>query len=133
MGCALCVAGIGGGLFLARRFGLDEAVVSIWLSALNTAVAFFLAGLVKKNEVFRYLLSAVFYLITIIYLFLTYQINSRVFFGVSVGVLAYVLSFLVEKEIYLRNGRKSVIPFQKTIIPLVFLFAASLFAAVKVF
>lgn len=41
--CPICIVTVGGGMLIAKKLGIDDFLVSIWISALNTAIAFYLA------------------------------------------------------------------------------------------
>ncbi len=128
--CAVCVLGIGGGLLLARKLGVDEYVVVVWISGLNTAMAFYLSGLFKERAIVsRFLLSVIFYFITYLYLLQTGQMTYRVVVGLTVGVVTYFVAHFVERIMFKRNKEKSLIPFQRTVISVMFLALASLAAA----
>ena len=74
--CPVCIITVGGGLILAKKLGIDDLLVSIWLSGLNTAIAFWIAsGIKKKNLNNPVLWSLGFYVMTIGYLSYTKQIN----------------------------------------------------------
>ena len=45
--CPVCIITVGGGMLLAKKLGVDDLLVSIWISALNTAIAFWLAPKLK--------------------------------------------------------------------------------------
>jgi len=47
--CPVCVITVGGGLILAKKLGIDDLLVSIWLSGFNTAIAFWIASGIKKK------------------------------------------------------------------------------------
>jgi len=58
--CPVCVITVGGGLLIAKKLGIDDLLVSIWLSGLNSAMAFWIF---KKHP---YLWSLIFYGLTIV-------------------------------------------------------------------
>ena len=35
--CPVCIVTVGGGMLIAKKLGIDDLLVSIWISALNTA------------------------------------------------------------------------------------------------
>ncbi len=128
--CAVCVLGIGGGLLFARKFGVDEYVVVVWISGLNTAMAFYLSSLLRKKFVGnRFLLSIIFYLMTYLYLLRTGQITYRVIVGLTVGVVTYFVAHFIERILFIRNKKKSLFPFQRAIISIIFLILTSLATA----
>ena len=49
--CPICIVTVGGGMLLARKLGIDDLLVSIWISALNVAVSFWMASLIKNEKI----------------------------------------------------------------------------------
>lgn len=127
MGCIFCVIGIGGGLLFLKKLGIEESIVALWVSAMNTAVAFYLAGLIKK-KIFglRFLLSAIFYFAVYFYLLKTNQMNNKVFTGLTVGMETYFVAHFIERIIHKKNKDRNLFPYQKVIITIVFVALASL-------
>lgn len=128
--CAVCILGIGGGLLLARKFGVDDYVMAVWISGLNTAMAFYLSGLIKAKTIGKpFLLSVIFYLMTYLYLLRTGQITDRVIVGLTIGIVTYFVAHFIERIMFKRNKEKSLVPFQRVIISVFFLMLVSLAAA----
>jgi len=129
--CPVCVVTVGGGLFIAKKLGIDDLLVSIWLSGLNTAIAFWLATKIKKRILGNpFLLSVIFYGITMIYLIASKQIGhygntylgiDKVILGMSVGLVVFLFSVFTDRFIRRQNNKKVLFSYQKVIIPLVFL------------
>lgn len=134
--CPVCIITVGGGLLIAKKLGIDDLLVSIWISGLNTAIAFWLASTIKKKIMNNpFLWSIVFYLFTYFYLFVTKQMGhpknkflgiDKVFFGMTVGLFVFILAHLIDKFIRHKNHGKVLFYYQKVIIPLVLLSAATL-------
>ncbi len=128
--CAVCILGIGGGLLLARKFGVDDYVMAVWISGLNTAMAFYLSGLIKAKTIGKpFLLSVIFYFMTYLYLLQTGQITDRVIVGLTIGIVTYFVAHFIERIMFKRNKEKSLVPFQRVIISVFFLMLVSLAAA----
>lgn len=135
--CPVCVVTVGGGLFLAKALHIDDLLVSIWLAALNTAIAYWLAGAVKsKAKVLKngFLWSVAFYLMTIGSLMATKQIGHRgntflhidkIVFGMTYGYLVSLLAIGIDKLIRKNNNGKVLFFYQKVIIPLVILIVST--------
>lgn len=47
--CPVCVVTVGGGMLIARKLGVDDLLVSIWIAALNVAISFWLASGMKDK------------------------------------------------------------------------------------
>lgn len=129
--CPVCVVTVGGGLLIAKKLGIDDLLVSIWLSSLNTAIAFWLVTRIKKKILNSgYLWSVAFYVLTIVYVVLTKQTGparnvflgiNKVIFGLTVGLIISVASILFDKFLRSKNKGKVLFPYQKVVVPLVIL------------
>ena len=144
--CPVCVVTVGGGLFLAKKLGIDDLLVSLWLSGLNTALAYWFANSVKK---FKYLKngfawSLAFYILTIGYLVYSKQIGHRgntflgidkVVFGMTFGYILSLGSIFIDKLIRRKNGGKVLFFYQKVIIPFVMLVVSTVafFFLIKIY
>lgn len=134
MSCALCVATIAGGLLIAQQLGISDFVFALWVSGFNTALAYYLSTRIKVKLVSnKYVLSAILFFVTYLYFLKTGQVNSGVQNGMMAGVVLFVISQYVERSVYRTNRRKSLVPFQKVVIPLVLFVGATLLAAIKAF
>lgn len=135
--CPVCVITVGGGLILAKKLGIDDLLVSIWLSGLNTAIAFWIASGIKKKIINNPVLwSLGFYGMTIVYLIYSKQMNhpgnkflgiDKVFFGITVGGLVAMSAILVDKILRKTNKNKVYFRYQKVVIPLVLLILTTIF------
>lgn len=129
--CPVCVVTVGGGLFIAKRLGIDDLLVSIWISGLNTAIAFYIATKINKKILNNPLvLSIIFYLLTIIYFLYSKQIGhlgnsvlgiDKILLGTTVGLFIFLISFFTEKKLRFLNKGKVLFYYQKVIIPFLFL------------
>ena len=134
--CPVCIVAVGGGLFIARKFGIDDLLVSIWLSGLNTAIAYWLASKTKRkllgNPIF---MSLVFYGLTIVYLVVSKQTGhpkniflgiDKVIFGMTLGLAIFLISVFIDKLIRYKNNGKILFYYQKVIIPFILLLATTI-------
>lgn len=129
--CPVCILTVGGGLFIAEKLGIDNLLVSIWLSGLNTAIAFWLASKVKNKLLNNpFLWSVGFYMLTIIYLLFSKQIGSstnkfmgidKTLLGMTIGIIVFLISYLIDQYIRHKNNNKVLFPYQKVVIPFVLL------------
>ena len=134
--CPVCVITVGGGLIIAKKLGIDDLLVSIWLSGLNTAIAFWIASGIKRKILKNpFLWSLGFYAMTIAYLAYTKQMNhpgnkflgvDKVFFGMTVGLLSAILANGLDRFLRKTNKNKVYFPYQKVIVPLVLLILATI-------
>jgi hypothetical protein len=129
--CPVCVVTVGGGLFIAKKLGIDDLLVSIWLSGLNTAIAFWMASAIKKKILNNgYLWTFGFFIASIITFVLTKQIGhlgnvylgiDKVVFGLTVGLVISLLAILIDRLTRKMNNGKVYFPYQKVVVPLVLL------------
>lgn len=134
--CPVCIVTVGGGLFIAQRLGIDDLLITLWISGLNTAIAFFMADKIKKKGIVKngYFWSILFYLTTVFYFYSSSQAGignnlwgiDKVLFGLSLGVIIFFLSVFIDKFIRQKNQGKVLFYYQKVIIPLSFLLITSL-------
>ena len=129
--CPVCVITVGGGLFIAKKLGIDDLLVSIWLSGLNTAIAFWFAS-VMKNRLLKngYGWSVAFFVLTVGSLVYTKQIGhvgntylgiDKILVGLTVGFAISLVSIVIDRLIRIKNKGKVLFYYQKVIIPLVLL------------
>ena len=138
--CPICVVTVGGGLIIAKKFGIDDFLVSIWISALNTAFAFWFAtkfkqGILKSSIVW----SLGFFILSVAYLLFSKQIGhvgnslwgvDKVLLGLVVGYVISLLAIRVDKLIRKGNNGKVLFPYQKVVIPIVFLLLTTSFGLI---
>ena len=133
--CPICVVTVGGGMFLAQRLGIDDLLVSIWISALNTAIAFYLAPKinsgVRRNKILQifanpWILSILLYLTTIAYFQFTNQLGistnkllgfDKIFLGQTIGLLTMFAGNYLYSYSKTKNGNKALFPYSKVVFP----------------
>lgn len=136
--CPLCTIAVGLGVGLSRWLGIDDLISGAWIGGLITSmVLWFLNWLKKRGIQFKFLWLIVFafsYSIFIIPLYLTgimgHPLNKflgidRLLFGIIFGALAFIISFLLHNFLRKKNQGKVYFPFQKVVIPILFLLLAS--------
>lgn len=134
MSCALCVVTIAGGLLIAQQLGISDFVFTLWVSGFNTALAYYLSTKIKVGIINnKYILSALLFLLAYFYFLKTGQMSGEILNGMIVGMILFIISHNIESFLYTKNKRRSLIPFQKAIIPLLFFGIITLLAAVKAF
>lgn len=129
--CPACIVTVGGGLLIARKLGIDDLLVSIWISALNTAIALWIASSIKKKLLNNQILwSLVFYIFTMVYLYYSKQLfqpkntflgQDKIIAGMTIGLLVTLFSTFIEKLIRKRNNNKVLFYYQKVMVPLTLL------------
>lgn len=129
--CPACIVTVGGGLLIAKKLGIDDLLVSIWISALNTAIALWIASSIKKKLFNNPILwSLIFYIFTIVYLYYSKQLFhpkntffglDKIIAGMTIGLLVALFSTFIEKLIRKRNNNKVLFYYQKVMVPLTLL------------
>ena len=142
--CPVCTLAVGAGLGLSRYLGIDDAVSGIWAGALVISVSFWFRNwLKKKNYKFlrfikeKYLIYlSIFFWAGLTYLplwkvgIIGHPFNviwgiDRLVSGSLVGVGVSLLALYTDGKLRKIKG-KQIFNFQKVIIPVSFLAAASL-------
>jgi hypothetical protein len=142
--CPVCTLAVGAGLGLSRYLGIDDAVSGIWAGAFVISFSLWFAGwLKKKNYKFLKFIKEKYltYLSVIAWALLTYiplwkagiighPFNiiwgiDKLIFGSVVGAGVFLLSLYADRKVRKIKGGK-LFSFQKVIIPVSFLTAASL-------
>lgn len=135
--CPVCVVTVGGGMLLAQKLGIDDFLASLWLSALTTSIAYWLAT--KATLKFfqnPYFVSLLLYLTVLIYFKITDQIGTpsntllgidKLVFGTTVGLLTMFFANWFYPYIKAKNGNKTPFPYAKVAIPLVSLLLVTSF------
>lgn len=137
--CAVCVVAIGGGLGISRALGIDDALTGVWIGGLLLAVMMFLANWLKnKWPKFPYPMLVSFvvtYLFTVPFFFVFNLFAksgeifgiSRLAFGMLAGTAFLSIGLYAENALrQLKADHKAFFPFQKVIVPVVFLILATL-------
>jgi len=125
--CPICIVTVGGGMILAKKLGIDDVLVSIWISALNTAIAFYLAPKIKYKLLNNpWILSFIFYLFTFIYFQSTGQLYhaknqllgfDKIIFGQTIGMIAMFIGNFIYGFTKYKNNGKAIFPYSKVIFP----------------
>lgn len=134
--CPVCIVTVGGGMLLAKKLGIDDFLISIWISGLNTAISFWLASKLKikflKNPV---ILSLILLLLTLFYFQFTNQIGAitnkllnidKIILGQILGLLIMFLGIFIDKFTRIKNNGKILFPYQKVIFPVACLIISTL-------
>lgn len=125
--CPVCIVTVGGGMVLAKQLGIDDFLVSLWISGLNTAISFWLAPKIKNRFlgnpiVFSFLM----YIFTLSYFIFTNQTGvtgnqilglDKIIFGQSLGLLIWFLGIFIDRKSRVLNGDKILFPYQKVVFP----------------
>jgi len=126
--CPVCIVTVGGGMILAKKLGIDDFLVSLWISGLNTAISFWLATKIKNRFLGNPLILSVLMLgLTLSYFIFTDQTGSvgnqllgidKLIFGQSLGLLIWLLGIFIDRKSRVLNGGKILFPYQKVVFPI---------------
>ncbi len=116
--CPVCIITVGGGLLIAQKLGISDLLVSIWISGLNTVIAYFLAPKLKLKLINQpIILSLLFYVTTLIYFDTTSQLSNDSLWGMTIGLIAVLIGNFIDKFTRLKNSGKILFPYQKIVFP----------------
>lgn len=95
--CPACIVTVGGGMLLAKKLGIDDFLVSIWISALNTVISFWLAPKLRLKYLRNpHLFSLLMLGLTLSYFKITDQINGHnQLLGIDKIIFGQILGFLI--------------------------------------
>ena len=129
--CPVCIVTVGGGMFIAQQLGVDDFLVSLWISALNTAISFWLAPKIKNRILGNPLIFSFLMLgFTLFYFYYSHEIGvssnkilglDKIVFGQSLGLLIMFLGIFIDRYSRKLNGGKILFPYQKVVFPVGFL------------
>ena len=139
MVCPVCTIAVGAGVGLCRYLGINDAISGTWIGGLIISlIAWTIDWLNKKNIrfLFRKILVAIFYYAIIIIPLYSWNIMGhpgnklfgidKLLAGIIAGSIVFVLSILFNDFLKKRNQGKVYFPFQKVVIPLLFLIITSI-------
>ncbi len=126
--CPVCIVTVGGGMFLAKKLGIDDFLVSLWISGLNTAISFYLSTKIK-HRVFGnpLILSVLMLALTLSYFIFTNQTGivsnqilglDKIIFGQVLGMFIWFLGIYIDRHSRKLNGGKILFPYQKVVFPI---------------
>ena len=126
--CPVCIVTVGGGMYLAKKLGIDDFLVSLWISGLNTAISFWAATKIK-HRLFGspIVLSIIMLALTLVYFIFTDQTGGvankvigldKIIFGQVLGMFIWFLGIFVDRYSRRLNDGKIIFPYQKVIFPL---------------
>lgn len=134
--CPVCIVTVGGGMFLAKQLGVDDFLVSLWISALNTAISFWLAPKIKNKILGSPIVFSLLMLgFTLFYFNYTKEIGvagnqilglDKIVFGQSLGLLIMFLGIFIDRKSRKLNGDKILFQYQKVIFPVGLLIISTL-------
>jgi hypothetical protein len=125
--CPVCIVTIGGGMLIAKKLGVDDLLVSIWISALDTAISFWLATKFKQKILRNpWLLSLTMLGLALFYFRFTNQIGhplnklfgvDKIVFGQTLGLMAVFIGNFIYGFLKYKNNGKAIFPYSKVVFP----------------
>ncbi|MDD4106853.1 MAG: hypothetical protein PHX84_02870 [Candidatus Shapirobacteria bacterium] len=126
--CPVCIVTVGGGMYLAKKLGIDDFLVSLWISGLNTAISFWAATKIR-HRLFGspIVLSFLMLALTLVYFIFTDQTGGvankvigldKIIFGQVLGMFVWFLGIFVDRKSRTLNGGKILFPYQKVVFPI---------------
>jgi len=136
--CPVCTLAVCCGMGLSRWLGIDDVISGIWVGAFMVSiVAIILRWLDKKNINFQFreLFTTLLFYTTIFYILaynkmigvpgnIIFRVDKLIF-GITFGSILFILSYLLHLFLKKKNNNRVYFPFQKVIIPILFLSTAS--------
>ena len=131
--CPICIVTVGGGMLIAKKLGVDDLLVSIWISALNTAISFWLASKFQNDKMMfkkilsnPWLLSILMLALTLFYFVTTGQTGhptnkllgiDKIIFGQTLGMFVMFIGNFIYGYTKFKNNNKAIFPYSKVVFP----------------
>lgn len=127
--CPVCIVTVGGGMLIAKKLGVDDLLVSVWISALNTAIAFWLAPKLRY-KIFKnpYILALILLITTLTYFQFTGQLSltanqvlglNKIILGQVSGLIIMIIGNFIYAFTKKKNGNKTLFPYARVVFPLI--------------
>ncbi len=137
--CPVCTVVVAGGVGLSRWLKVDDLISGLWIGGLLVSLSLWTIDWLNKKNIkfpFRKILVFLFwYLLVVLPLYkvgIIGDLRNQIFGidkligGTILGSLIFALSLLFNNFLIKRNNNKVYFPFQKVIIPILFLLISSL-------
>ena len=129
--CPACTVAAAGGLGLARYFGIDDVVSSLWLGGVTVAVSIWtFEWLEKKKWIFPYhraITTIAYYALLVAPLYfydlIGHPLNKfwgvdKILLGVIIGSIFFYGAGYLYQWMKKKNGGKAHFPFEKVVLPI---------------
>jgi hypothetical protein len=136
--CPVCTIAVGAGVGLCRWLGIDDVLSGIWIGGLIVSMIGWTLGWLDKKQIhfnFRGLcVSLLFYAVVIVPLYfmgiIGHPLNTfwgidKLILGIIFGSIAFLVGVGLNVFLKSKNQGKAFFPFQKVILPLLFLIVAT--------
>jgi len=125
--CPVCIVTVGGGMLLAKKLGIDDLLVAIWISALNTVISYWLAQKIKVKFLNNPLILSLLLLVTTLaYFFYTKELFvpgnqvlglDKIILGSLLGFFSIITGNYLYQTVKSKNGGKTIFPYAKVVFP----------------
>lgn len=134
--CPLCTAATGAGIVLAEKYGVDGAIIGLWVGAFIISTALWFDRILKKKYNFPFqsiLISALSLILTVMPFYFAGMFTNpvtvlgidRLLFGILLGSI--LTFFGTELSIWIKNTRGKVLFLYQTIGIVLFTITATSF------
>ncbi len=137
--CPVCTIAVGAGVGLCRWLGIDDVLSGIWIGGLIISMIGWTLNWLQKKQIrlrLRWLaVSLFFYLIIILPLWqagvIGHPLNTfwgidKLILGIIFGSLAFLVGIRTNAFLKSNNQGKAFFPFQKVVVPILFLVITTL-------
>ncbi|OYT34637.1 MAG: hypothetical protein B6U87_01765 [Candidatus Aenigmarchaeota archaeon ex4484_52] len=139
MVCPVCSIAVGAGVGLSQCLGIDDTISGIWIGALIISSAlWFIFWLEKRKIKFKFYKTIIFILFYLVFVLPLYWMDfignscnilfglNKLLLGIFFGSVVFYISVLFSNYLKKKNNNKVYFAYQKVIIPILFLIAASI-------
>lgn len=137
--CPVCTVAVGAGIGLAECFGINDIITGVWIGGFLMSLSLWtLSWLEEKKINFRgkkFVVVSGYYLLTLLPLYFVGILGKpfnkvcgidKLILGVIIGSGAFLLAGFFNYYLKKKNNGKAYFPFQKVILPVIFLLISSL-------
>ncbi len=137
--CAVCTVAVGASLEVARRYGVDDAVVGVWAGAMLALLGYWLILWFEKknwNFIGRDLLLMVISVGSIGFMYINMPYQAKVIgifymdpllFSTILGALTFIYVSKFYQWMKAKNGGHAHFPFEKVVLPVLALALLSIY------
>lgn len=136
--CPVCVMAVGTGLGISRWLGISDLVSSIWIGGFLASMSLWTINWINRKKMsFKWVNEIIFisfYLMVIAPLWISGAIGNpankflgadKILLGMAAGTVIFMAAEISYEIIKKRNNGKTLFPFQKVVMPILALTAAS--------
>lgn len=140
--CPVCTVAVGSGVLLSRYLGVDDLIIGVWVGGLLVSLGLWTATYVKRKffKGQEWLSVLFFWLFTYFGFKQAHLIghptckihgHDKLLSGMVFGTVAFILGFGLDyllRRLNKNNPGKAFFPYQKVVLPLLFLIIATIFS-----